>query len=408
MAYPAWIQNIMNGTDTPERMAVDFPWAEKMIGCPHDAVYHAEGDPWTHTCMVVEQLRTSAGFDDLDRIKREILLISAWGHDIAKPMTTECYWDEKQQRDRVSQPGHARLGAEIMWHHLVDAGYDTRKARDVHSMIFWHQRPTHMLDQNNIFRRSIELGAQFHHMNWQDMLRLCRADQDGRICLQPDGGDDNLELLRIYLEDASVNAGADLTTSAFPFASDEARLRFLNSKNNELFVYTPQPAQGSRMILMSGLPGSGKDTAIQTHFPDLPVVSLDDLREEMGIKHGKNQGAVIQKSLEMARKHLRKGEDFVWNATNLSRFARQKIIRLARDYDARIDAVSIDVPLSVAKARNSGRQNPLPDAAIDALANKREPICVTETHALYSVNEHLELERIFGVEQDRPEMELQM
>ena len=399
----SWLETIVAETATAEILARDFPWAKAMIGCPHDPVYHAEGDPWTHTCMVSDQLRHGEGFDDLPDDRRELLRLAAWFHDVAKPMTTIIEWDEKQQRDRVRQPGHAPLGARIAWQALLDAGYDVIKARDVHALVFWHQRPTHLMDQKNTLQRVIEFGHEVHHVCWDDMLRLCKADQDGRICLDRDGADDNLELLRLFMQEQSENAGVDLVTTPWPFPSDIARRKFLIGGRDASPYFDPPAPSGSRMVLMSGLPGSGKDTAIATHFPDLPVVALDDVRKALDVDPQDNQGRVIQAGLEAARVHLRAGQDFVWNTTGLTKQLRQKIIGLARDYDARVDAVSIDIPASLAITRNRGRSDPLPDAAIQKLADKREPIMPSEVHGLWSVNADLALRPIFGGEIQAPE-----
>ena len=36
--------------------AEDQPWARAMAACGQDAGWHAEGDVWTHTRMVCDQL----------------------------------------------------------------------------------------------------------------------------------------------------------------------------------------------------------------------------------------------------------------------------------------------------------------------------------------------------------------
>lgn len=392
----SWLNAIIRDTATPDSLARDFPWAEPMIGCPHDPVYHAEGDPWVHTCLVAKALQSGDGFADLPAERREILRLAAWFHDIAKPMTTVIEWDEAQQRDRVRQPGHAPLGAQIAWQALIDEGYDVVKARDVFSLVFWHQRPTHMLEQTNTLHRVIEFGQEAQAVCWEDLLRLCRADQDGRTSLSHDGADDNLELLRMLIEDESRNAGVDLATTPWPFASDAARRRFLSGPRDASPFFSPPEPEGSRMILMSGLPGSGKDTAIAALHPDLPVVSLDDIRKSMGVGPLDNQGRVLQAGFAAARNYLRAGADFVWNTTGLTRQLRQKIIGLARDYDARVDALSLDVPAAVAMERNRGRPDPVPDAVIAKLAGKREPILMSEVHGLQSVNQSLEVREVFG------------
>ncbi|MBL7818393.1 MAG: hypothetical protein JNL70_25505 [Saprospiraceae bacterium] len=47
----------MNGLLTdlqPDWQAIEaFDWVEPMKKCPQDSIYHAEGDVWTHTRMVI-------------------------------------------------------------------------------------------------------------------------------------------------------------------------------------------------------------------------------------------------------------------------------------------------------------------------------------------------------------------
>jgi len=55
------------------------------------------------------------------------------------------------------------------------------------------------------------------------------------------------------------------------------------------------------VVLMSGLPGSGKDYWIEENLTDWPVISLDALRLEMDVSPDKNQSVVVDK----AKKKLR-------------------------------------------------------------------------------------------------------
>ena len=55
------------------------------------------------------------------------------------------------------------------------------------------------------------------------------------------------------------------------------------------------------VILMCGLPGTGKDTWIRENCPDLPVVSLDEIRKEMKLSKAKDGSLVAAAGREMAR-----------------------------------------------------------------------------------------------------------
>jgi hypothetical protein len=50
---------------------------------------------------------------------------------------------------------------------------------------------------------------------------------------------------------------------------------------------------------------------IARHASELPQISLDTIREEMGAEPTGNQGAVVQTAREKARVLLRSGDDFV-------------------------------------------------------------------------------------------------
>lgn len=136
---------------------------------------------------------------------------------------------------------------------------------------------------------------------------------------------------------------------------------------------------------MAGLPGAGKDWWIARNRAELPVISLDRLRQEMGVKATDPQGAVIQAAYENARVHLRAGRDFVWNATNVTRQTRAKILGLLRDYKARSEMVYVETDPERLYVQNSNRVAQVPNAVIEHLVQKLEPPELWEVHALTCV-----------------------
>jgi predicted kinase len=65
-------------------------------------------------------------------------------------------------------------------------------------------------------------------------------------------------------------------------------------------------------------------------------VSLDTWRERLDIAPDETQGKVIRAALDEARVHLRVRQLFVWNATNVTRLTRDRVIDLCLDYDAHV------------------------------------------------------------------------
>lgn len=124
------------------------------------------------------------------------------------------------------------------------------------------------------------------------------------------------------------------------------------------------------VILMSGLPGTGKDTWIREHYPALPMISLDEIRKEMRISPTENQSKVVEIARERARELLRKKQPFVWNATNLSPMVRKKQIKLFTQYQAFVKIVYLETDWQEQLRRNANRPDAVPQQAISHMMDE--------------------------------------
>jgi hypothetical protein len=100
------------------------------------------------------------------------------------------------------------------------------------------------------------------------------------------------------------------------FTSGQAQMYYMQHDDAYL-DYVPFEEPAFEVILMSGLPGAGKNTFIKKRYPDRPVISLDNMRTERGTSptDKTGNGQIIQEAKEQARVYLRRKESFVWNAT---------------------------------------------------------------------------------------------
>ena len=134
--------------------------------------------------------------------------------------------------------------------------------------------------------------------------------------------------------------------------------------------------------MMSGLPASGKNHWVAEHRAGLPVVSIDDARQELGLKHGANEGAVAHRAADFAKEMLRKHAPFVWNTTHLSAQMRKKTLDLLYAYDAQVEMVYLEQPPQVIFQRNHRRDTSLPNKAIERMLFKWEVPLPTEAHVV--------------------------
>ena len=121
---------------------------------------------------------------------------------------------------------------------------------------------------------------------------------------------------------------------------------------------------------MSGLPGTGKDTWIKNNLPDLPVISLDNIRRGNKIPPTAEQGMVANLAREQAKEYLRKHQPFVWNATNITTQMRESLVNLFETYHAHVRIVYLETDWQTLLGRNHSREDIVPQPVIESMLGK--------------------------------------
>jgi len=341
---------------------------QEMAACPQHQEYHAEGDVLTHTKMVVKELVDLPEFQQLSSENQWILLLAAIFHDIGKPKVTvleEGIW---------RAPNHSAVGALIAREIMYREGIDRNIRETVCSLVRLHQKPFFIFKNSD--ERTLLRCAEV--VSYNMLATFAKADNLGRISLFQKETLEYIELSLLMAEDLNV------VSEAYNWQSPAHRFTYFNSKTPNL-GYVPYDNFGSKVYLLSAIPGSGKTAYRKRALAHLPVVCLDDIREEMGISPSDNQGAVLQKAKACVRELLRKGEDFVWDSTNISPLVRKKIVSLFTDYNAYVVGVNIEVPYKRVLSQNLSRKNPVSEKVINTMIKKWEPIMPWECHEVKNV-----------------------
>ena len=347
------------------------PWAEAMAACQQDVQWHAEGDVWTHTQMVCRELEKLPEWPSLDRAAQLILLFTGLFHDAGKPATTI----QDAETGRIRSPKHALVGAEIARAALRELNCDLATRERITALVRYHGRPPYLLESE---KPEQEVIRSSWLVNNRLLYLFALADTRGRHTTEMSRPEENLHLWKLVAEENQCFHGS------YAFANEQARFLFYRDQLSSLH-YKPHVNYRCSVTIMSGLPGSGKDTWLAKHRSSLPVVALDEIREDLDIKATDNQGEVIQAAREACRKYLRAGQDFAFNATNITRQMRQRWIDLFTDYGARIEIVYLEPPLATILAQNRQRVHPVPEKVILRLLENLEPPSITEAHALSMV-----------------------
>jgi len=325
--------------------------------------FHAEGDVWTHTKMVCEELVKLDAFCNLTADKRQAVFLAALLHDIGKIPTTR--WED----EKWTSPNHTLVGSKMarqfLWQELGLCGTPEKLQfrETVCNLIRYHSFPPHAIDDPDGKRKLLAIAANGQNcpmFTIELLCTLCEADALGRECIDENDRIHMAELVQLCREFAKESGCYD---APYPFPSAHTQISYLGGKDIAPEVELYDDTWGE-VILMSGLPGTGKDTWIQEHYPDLPMISLDEIRREMIIAPTDNQSKVLEIARERARELLRKKQPFVWNATNLSPMVRAKQINLFTQYHASTRIVYLETDWNERLRRNAGRADAVPEQAI--------------------------------------------
>lgn len=330
------------------------------------SVFHAEGDVYTHTMMVVEALKGLPVFQLLDERKRHILTMAALLHDVGKiPATT---FEDGDWHSPHHAPTGSRMVRELLWKEYGMCGsqllMQIREA--VCLLIRYHSFPPHAIDMPDSQLRLHRIASNSlltPDFNLRMLCMLGKADMMGRRCSDQLQMLDQVELCEELAHEEGCLDGC------YPFPSEMVRRAYLSGqdvwKEQELYDDT-----WGEVVMMSGQPGTGKDTWISRHLPHLPMISLDNIRRERKISPKAEQGMVANIAREQAKEYLRRHQSFVWNATNITTQMRESLVSLFETYHARVRIVYLETSWKTQLERNRSREAVVPQDAIEEMLGK--------------------------------------
>lgn len=336
------------------------PFVEKLENTQQEYIYHQEGNVLIHTKMVCEALIKLEEYNKLNKRKQLELFLAALFHDLGKTVCT------KIEDGKIVSPHHAVTGSlmvrEYFWKELKYSGtkeYQTIR-ETICILIKYHSKPIFIFDEE---RQIIKISLNNNLTNdfsIEMLYILSKADILGRI-----GNDQKNQLEKIEI--CRMNAeNLNCYDKAFVFNNTHTKIEYV-SGSNIWYNETLYDNTYGEVILICGLPGTGKDTYIKKNYPSLDVISLDDIRRELNIDPNDEQGQVYNIGKEKAKEYLRQKKSFIWNATNLTNLIRQKQIKLFHNYHASVRIVFLETSYENNIERNENRKHIVPQHIIDRM-----------------------------------------
>jgi len=345
-------------------------WSKQMAECEQDKRFHQEGDVWTHTLKVCQELMLLTEWQNLDIKTKNILLLAALFHDIGKPSTS------KLTESGVEAKNHSLVGAKITRQKLTEIKLPINTREQIVNLVRYHTSPPNLLKRDNPLYWAIKLSCI---VSMKFLYLLSLADGMGRISIDQNEYIDRIEL---FYEFCKENQCFD---HPFKFVSDHARFLYFRNELSSM-SYHPYEDFSCQVTLLAGMPAAGKDFWIDSQKDGFPVIGLDNIRKQLGIKATQNQGKVIQEARRQFCTFLRNKDSFIFNATNIVRSTREKWIRLAHQYGAKIKIVYIERDLETMLSSNQNRLNPVPETVWWNLFDKLDIPDITEAHEVKFVS----------------------
>ena len=293
-----------------------IPEFAKLKQCEQNPKWHGEGNAWQHTvkCVEAAQKLIKEDYCLLSDKSIRILLTAVLFHDIGKGTTTEF------TKGNWHSYGHEVVGERIARRMLWDEDFSARET--VCSLIRWHMDVLRVAESRDFATKLLRMSC-YQFFTWQYAIFVKMCDCLGS---QPeDENQTNIDMAKLrFLKRFSQQMNC-YDISLYKRSFDRRKI-FGKNVNWE----STDPDKGKTQAFMFiGLPGAGKNTAIDDMFKDrdIKVLSRDDIRAELGYcgKDDKIIGTPEQekKVSEIFNNRLseyaKNGVDFVINNINLKK-----------------------------------------------------------------------------------------
>lgn len=398
--FSAWLASLaQQATPTLDEcftyLSVELPWLAEFKQTPQDPAWHAEGNVYIHTAMVLTELYTLLA-DEAASIhgeRRQALILGAVLHDIGKPKQTRRA--VIQTLERIIAPQHEAVGRSYLAFKLMAWELPFAVVWTVLNLVGEHHMPKQLVTKDKPAAGFYRLASQ---VDLELLYCLEVADMRGRICQDLDWQLLCLEEFRalaqgygvwqqpLAIRDSLVPALQILPASAqhyvYAYAQYQLTQGHITQAEEALATTYANRLHHAHLVVMCGPSGAGKSTWIKQHYADYTVISLDELRDSLNGDRSQqeNTGQIRQLAKEQLKAALRQKQKVVWDATNLRADFRNAITSLGHDYHALVTLVLFLLPETTLALNNRKRESYVAEPVLQRQLGSFQFPLLTEAH----------------------------
>lgn len=321
-----------------------------------DKLWHSEGNVKTHTNMVMNEAKNLKEYNELRDSEKKILMYSALFHDYAKPITTKT--KIKDGVKRIVAPDHEKIAASLL--------FFANKPKDL-NLHEW-MSVINLVKSHNLLKKAIVNGCHkkdFYYALIESgsnklLYMLEKADILGRECIDKNEQLQAVEIFREFCFEYSLWSKSDteremeiniryISEKRKDITEKQARIifkKYINSFIKGVSYHVDEEISKSYnyfgkkrtsvVTMLCGISGSGKTNFIKNNFKNnITIISLDEIRRELfgSAELQTNNNDVKRTAYCKLKECLQKGEDCIWDATNIRFDFRKKIIDMCEAYN---------------------------------------------------------------------------
>lgn len=307
--------------------------------------YHAEGNVYNHTVLVLQKYRELHHEFDLSKADHEVLYWTCILHDLGKIRRTR--WFENRWRAKGHEQAGVPMAREIL---LKRPEVSAAQRRRIIDLVRYHSIPL----QWGLRRESISAYKRLATLTDLRLLGIFSYfDVQGRLCVQKE---QVLGIIRHFIERITPQVDYELGShQALLTTYQQAGLQHKNalwhalklediSLLEKLLKAQPesqiQPA--CEVIMTLAAPGSEKTVYLDQHYPGYARFNLDQIDLGLSYKTPHQRESQLRQVKHFISVYAQAKRNMVINGHLLSEDARRYIMNVARQYGSRVSYLFFD------------------------------------------------------------------